>query len=111
MSKRRSRRWKVVEKRAADALGGRRVDLPWTCFQERPDFYVDDFRMVGDSKAYARFSFHRHLEAIQSKYCQHGETPILVTQEPRKPAVASLPLDALAGLLNLIRGAECQKTS
>ena len=103
MTKRRSRRWKVLEQRTADMLKGERVTTPWFLFEERPDFVVKDFSMVGDSKAYARFAHHRLLEAVQSKYCQPGDTPVLVTAEPHKPPLATLPLDALAGLLDRIR--------
>lgn len=100
-----SRRWKALELRAAEMLGGQRVTTPWFLFQERPDFVVDDFSLIGDCKAYARFAHHRLLEAVRSKYCSPGDTPVLVTAEPNKPPLATVPLEALAGLLNQVRNA------
>ena len=84
-----SRRWKALEIRAAESLGGERVTTPWFLFQERPDFIVADFAMIGDCKAYARFAHHRLLENIQAKYCNPGDTPVLVTAEPHKPPLAT----------------------
>ena len=104
-----SRRWKALEIRAAETLGGERVTTPWFLFQERPDFIVADFAMIGDCKAYARFAHHRLLENIQAKYCNPGDTPVLVTAEPHKPPLATIPLDALAQLLDKVRSANAKR--
>ena len=105
-----SRRWKVLEQATADALGGIRVTTPWFLFQERPDVVVvlpGGGRLICDCKAYRRFSHHSLLEAVQSKYCEAGDVPVLVTKtQGQVGAFITVPLDFLAGLLDRIRQAE-----
>jgi len=62
------------------------------------------------ARVMVRLHHHRLLETIQAKYCQPGDTPILVTAEPHKPPLATIPLDALADLLNTIRN-QCEVAS
>ena len=101
--KRRSRRWATLEQATADALHGERVIEPWFLFQERPDVVADlpgGGRLVVDCKAYRRFSHHTLLEAVQSKYCQPGDVPALVTKaQGQRGAFVTIPLEVLGGLL------------
>ena len=103
----RSRRWAALETVAAEKLGGVRVVEPWLLFRERPDVVVDlpgGGRLICDCKAYRRFSHHTLLEAVQSKYCQPGDVPVLVTKtQGQVGAFITVPLEFLAELLNKVR--------
>ena len=105
-----SERWKTLERETAKALGGRRVVQRWDLFQRRPDVIIEANglgRLVADCKAWKRFTHHRLMEAIETKYCRHGETPLLVTKEPgQHGAYAVVPLEWLASLLNRVRDLE-----
>ncbi len=97
-----SQRWKALERTAAKKLGGRRI-VRQDFFESSPDVVVPDFGLVCEAKAYAKFSFHRHLEQAQ-KYCRDGEIPALVTKESGQIGeFLTLPLDYVAALLNEIR--------
>lgn len=102
-----AKRWKALEQATADALGGERVTTPWFLFNERPDVVVGlpgALRLIVDCKAYRRFAHHTLLEAVQSKYCEPGDVPALVTKaQGQRGAYATIPLDFLAGLLDRIR--------
>jgi hypothetical protein len=104
----RSRRWATLETATAEALGGERVTEPWFLFNERPDVVADlpdGGRLVCDCKAYQKFSHHTLLEAVQSKYCQPGDMPALVTKaHGQVGAFVTVPLDLLAALLKRAGG-------
>ena len=103
----RSRRWAALEIATATALSGERVVEPWFLFNERPDVVATlpgGGRLVVDCKAYKRFSHHALLEAVQTKYCQPGDVPALVTKTPgQRGAFVTIPLEVLSGLLERIR--------
>ena len=98
-----SKRWKDLERLAAEALGGRRITEPWFLFRERPDVIVplaDGRRIVIDCKAYQRFAHHTLLEACQAKYCTGADVPALVTKHSgQRGAYITVPLDFMAELL------------
>ena len=99
-------RWKALERTAAHKLGGQRVHRQWELFEVAPDVLVPDFKLVIDAKAYKRFSHHTLIEAVQRKYCRPDEVPVLVTKaEGQTGEFATLPLDALANLLDEVRRA------
>jgi hypothetical protein len=99
-----STRWKDLERTAARALGGKRVPR-WLDFgQSAPDVIVEDFHLVVDAKAHRRFSHHTLMANIESKYCEPGETPVLVTKaEKQRGEYACVPLHFLAELLDEVR--------
>ncbi len=104
MTTTRSQRWKDLERTAARKLGGRRI-IRADFYESAPDVLVDDFHLVVDAKAHARFSHHTLLDAIQKKYCDEGQTPVLVTKhEGQHGEYVTLPLNTLAALLREIRG-------
>jgi hypothetical protein len=108
----RSKRWKTLERDTAEALGGRRVVEDWTLFKERPDVLVDDFRLVVDAKAYARFAHHALLDAVRRKYCQPGDVPVLVTKHAGQVgAYVTVPIDFLASLMNQVRSNTTTETT
>ena len=100
----KSERWKSLERTAARALGGKRIPR-WLDFgQSAPDVVVEDFHLVIDAKAHKRFSHHSLMANIETKYCERGETPVLVTKAERQIGeYATIPLGFLAGLLDRIR--------
>ena len=102
-----STRWKQLERDAARALGGVRVPR-WLDFGvSAPDVLVEDFHLVVDAKAHRRFSHHRLLENVKSKYCERDEVPCLITKSERQRGeCVTVPLDFLAGLLNRVRAAQ-----
>ena len=106
-----SRRWKDLERMAAEALGGERVTVPWQLFKARPDVVapLPEGRLVVECKQYARHAHHRHIEKCVSLYCDHaGDVPCLVTRENGSgKAFITVPLSFLAELLNARRGRYC----
>lgn len=98
-------RWKELERIAARKLGGRRFPR-WLDFgQSAPDVVVPDFpELVIDAKSRKRFAFHTLMEAIEAKYCEPGQVPVLVTKaHGQRGEYATVPLDCLARLLNIAR--------
>lgn len=104
MKARTSQRWKDLERHAARALGGERVQR-WLDFgQSAPDVLVKDFGLVIDCKAHARFSHHALMQNIERKYCDAGELPVLVTKHSKQIGeYVTVPLAFLAALLAEIR--------
>jgi len=99
-----SKRWKALERTAAEKLKGRRITEHWTLFRERPDVVVPDFRLVCDCKAYERFSHHTMLETVKEKYCGPGDIPVLVSKSARQTGECiTIPLDFFATLLDTLR--------
>lgn len=105
MAARKSQRWKQLEKTAAAKLGGKRI-VREDFFEKAPDVLVEDFGLIIDAKAHKRFRHHSLLDTVAAKYCHDGEVPVLVTKTHGQIGeYASLPLDALAALLDEIRAA------
>ena len=103
MSKKKSDRWKTLEKHAADTLGGTRVVEDWTLFNQRPDVIVqlsDNRRMIVECKAYERFSHHTIIEGCKEKYCTGTDVPALVSKAAGQVGeFITLPLDFVSELL------------
>lgn len=101
-----SQQWKAFERDVAAMLGGTRVvrgDFGESDFDVRiPDFPL--FRT--DAKRYKRHAHHTLLKKVKGKYCKSDplHVPLLCTRENGSPfTVASMPLSALASLLDEIR--------
>ena len=105
-----SERWKTLERTAAEKLRGRRVQrLLFGYGASMPDVIeIDHFpHVVVECKSRRRFAFHAILEETASKYCQRGETAILVTKSRRQIGeIASMPLNFFADLLDRLRRIE-----
>ena len=106
-----SQQWKAFERDVAAMLRGERVirgDYGLSDFDVRiPDF--PSFRT--DAKRYKRHAHHTLLKKVKEKYCKVDpmSVPLLCTRENGSPfTVASMPLSALANLLDTIR--ECRTT-
>ena len=103
-----SKRWKDLERLAAEALGGERVVTPWQLFKARPDVVapLPEGRLIVECKQYARHAHHRFLEKCTSLYCDHtGDIPCLITRENgHGEAYASVPLDFFSKLLTAAAG-------
>jgi len=100
-----SDRWKDLERTAARKLGGRRFPRWRDLFEKAVDVVVPDFPDLRiDCKSRARFSHHRFLREIDTKYCNANQSPVLITKGHGETGeVVSMPLDTLAGLLNELR--------
>lgn len=104
-TKKRSERWKTLERDVAAALGGRRIVEPWFLFRERPDVVKDlpnGGRLIIDCKAFKKSAANTLLESTKAKYCTApDDIPVAIIKTPgRSMAVAIIPLDFLAELLN-----------
>lgn len=97
-----SKPWKELEKKTAEALGGKRVS-------RGADFGVSDVDVIlpdhpnarVDCKYRQRHSFHQFVEEIRTKYCKsEGDFPVLVTKHRSgRGAYATVDLDVFAELL------------
>lgn len=99
-------RWKELENRVAALFGGNRVQrvkmsgdlFDWST--SAPDVLVTDLNLVIDCKAHKKADIDSKMRTVQQKYCQHGETPCVVTQTPHGTPWATVPAVWLATILS-----------
>ena len=103
MSKKKSDRWKTLERHVASTLNGVRVVDDWTLFRQRPDVIVqlpDSRRIIVECKAYEKFSHHTIIEGCKEKYCTGTDIPALATKAAGQHGeFVTIPLEFLAQLL------------
>lgn len=107
---RQSQAWKNLERRVAEALGGKRIVRGNNFAVSDIDVKVPDFPHLAIDAKYRRaqpWKHHAFVEEIAKKYCGKGEltTPVLVTKSGgERGEYVTLRLQDYAALLNAIRG-------
>ena len=102
----RNASWKELEKAGARILRGKRVSRGADFSFSDVDIKVADIPFLKiDCKKLKRHASHTLMREITRKYCpDEGDLPLLVTKEHGpSPVYASVPLDFLAQLLDIVR--------
>lgn len=97
--------WKELEKKTADALGGKRINRSQDYGVSDVDVVVPDFPgMRIDCKYRKRHAHHSLVEEIRDKYCTEGQFPVLVTKHHSgRREYVTLDLVYFAALLKLAK--------
>lgn len=105
--------WKELEKKAAAALGGVRVNRANDYGVSDVDCVVGDFLPLRiDCKYRKRHQHHSLMEEIRSKYCNERSYPILVTKHhSSKREYVTCDLVLFGALLEVIRKLNQENTN
>lgn len=97
--------WKELEKRTAEALGGKRINRASDYSVSDVDVVLEDFENLKiDAKFRARHAHHSLVEEIRNKYCGENDRPVLVTKgKYEKRRYVTVDLDLFSSLLDQIR--------
>lgn len=105
---RQSQAWKNLERRAAEALGGKRITRGDNFAISDVDVTVPDFPHLAIDAKYRKaqpWKHHAFVEEIAAKYCQGEKSvPVLITKSGGEHGeYVTLRLADYAALLNAIR--------